>query len=61
MAALARGDFRQATMGLTINSNFNEEGSVANFWYKVEKGRVGVKAVTVKEAVRAAMAGNGET
>jgi hypothetical protein len=55
LAALAKGEYRQATMGLTINSNFNEKDSAANFWDKVENDLVGVEAVTVREAVKAAM------
>ena len=55
LEALEKGEYRQATMGLTINSNFNEEDSAANFWDKVENELVGVKPVTVQEAVRDAM------
>lgn len=55
LAALEKGDYRQATMGLTINSNFNEEDSVANFWDKVQNGLVGVKPVSVREAVKAVL------
>ena len=54
LEALEKGDYRQATRGLTINSNFNED-SAANFWDKVENELVGVKPVTVQEAVRDAM------
>lgn len=32
LAALANGEYRHATKGLTLNSNFNEEESKANFW-----------------------------
>lgn len=53
--ALEKGDYRQATRGLTINSNFNEKDSAANFWDKVENDLVGIKPVSVQEAVRAAM------
>jgi hypothetical protein len=53
--ALEKGDYRQATRGLTINSNFNEKDSAANFWGKVENDLVGIKPVSVQEAVRAAM------
>jgi len=55
LAALAKGEYKQATMGLTINSNFNEEDSAANFWDKVENEHVGIRAVTAQEAVKAAM------
>ncbi len=55
LAALAKGEYKQATMGLTINSNFNEEDSAANFWDKVENELVGIRAVTAQEAVKAAM------
>jgi hypothetical protein len=55
LEALQNGDYRQATRGLTINSNFNEKESAANFWDKVENELVGVKPVTVQEAVRAAI------
>ena len=54
LEALEKGEYRQATRGLTINSNFNED-SAANFWDKVENELVGVKPVTVQEAVRDAM------
>ena len=54
LLALAKGEYKQATMGLTINSNFEEESS-ANFWDKVENDLVGIKAVTVEEAVKMAM------
>jgi hypothetical protein len=52
--ALEKGDYRQATRGLAINSNFNEKDSAANFWDKVENDLVGIKPVSVQEAVRAA-------
>jgi hypothetical protein len=55
LEALEKGEYRQATRGLTINHNFNEEDSAANFWHKVENELVGVKPVTVQEAVRDAM------
>src|SRR5271154_5492005 len=54
LEALEKGEYRQATRGLTINSNFNED-SAANFWDKGENELVGVKPVTVQEAVRDAM------
>lgn len=59
LAALANGEYRQATRGLTLNSNFNEEESKANFWDIVENDVVGVQAVTVQDAVRTAMAAEG--
>lgn len=55
LEALEKGDYRQATRGLAINSNFNEKDSAANFWDKVENDLVGVKPVSVQEAVKAAM------
>lgn len=56
LVALANRDYRQATRGLTLNSNFNEEESKANFWDMVENDLVGINAVTVQEAVRTAIA-----
>ncbi|MCJ1422892.1 hypothetical protein MMC29_000772 [Sticta canariensis] len=55
LAALANGDYIQATKGLTLNSNFNEQESKADFWGIVENELVGVRAVTVQEAVRTAI------
>lgn len=55
LEALEKGEYRQATRGLTISSNFNEKDSAANFWDKVENELVGVKPVSVQEATRAAM------
>ncbi|MCJ1394249.1 hypothetical protein MMC18_007127 [Xylographa bjoerkii] len=55
-AALARGEYKTATRGLTINAQYNEEESAANFWGKVENELVDVNPVTVREAVREAMA-----
>lgn len=55
LAALTQGDLAQAIMGLTINSNFNEAESKADFWDRVENELVGVEAVTVEAAVRAAL------
>ena len=55
LEALEKGDYGQATRGLTINSNFNEKDSAANFWDKVENDLVDVKPVSVQEAVKAAM------
>ncbi|MCJ1455386.1 hypothetical protein MMC28_005741 [Mycoblastus sanguinarius] len=51
LVALREGDVRKATRGLTINSQFNEDDSVANFWDRVENEVVGVRAVDVREAV----------
>ncbi|MCJ1477710.1 hypothetical protein MMC13_006383 [Lambiella insularis] len=53
--ALARGEYRQASRGLAINAQFNEDDSGANFWGKVENELVGVEPVSVQEAVRMAM------
>jgi hypothetical protein len=55
LEALQNGEYRQATRGLAINHNFNEKDSAANFWDKVENELVGVKPVSVQEAVRAAI------
>lgn len=52
LEALERKDFRAATRGLTINSEFNEEDSAANFWRLVENELVGIEAVDIREAVR---------
>ncbi len=52
LEALERKDFRAATRGLTINSNFNEEDSAANFWRVVENELVGIEAADIREAVR---------
>lgn len=52
LEALERKDFRAATRGLTINSNFNEQDSAANFWRLVENELVGIEAVDIREAVR---------
>jgi hypothetical protein len=60
LGALEKGEYRQATRGLAINHNFNEEDSAANFWDKVENELVGVKPVTVQEAVKDAMASWGK-
>ncbi|KAF1981893.1 NAD(P)-binding protein [Aulographum hederae CBS 113979] len=57
MDALERGELKMAMRGLTLNSNFNEEDSKSNFWDQVENDLVGVKPVSVKEAVRDAMRG----
>jgi hypothetical protein len=58
--ALEKGEYRQATRGLTINSNFNEKDSAANFWDKVENDLVGVTPVSVQEATRAALSSWGK-
>jgi hypothetical protein len=60
LEALEKEEYRQATRGLAINHNFNEEDSVADFWDKVENELVGVKPVAVQEAVRDAMASWGK-
>ena len=52
MESLERGDAKMAMRGLTINSNFNEEDSKADFWGLVDNERVGVEAVDVRVAVR---------
>ena len=52
MDALERGEPGKATRGLTINAQFNEKDSGANFWDKVENELVGIEAVDVRAAVR---------
>ena len=52
LVALEEGDLRSATRALTINSQFNEEDSAANFWPLMENELIGVKPVDVREAVR---------
>lgn len=52
MEKLEKGEWKAATRGLTISSQFNEEEGSANFWDLVENEVVGVQAVDVKEAVR---------
>jgi hypothetical protein len=58
--ALEKGEYRQATRCLTINSNFNEKDSAANFLDKVENDLVGVTPVSVQEATRAALSSWGK-
>ncbi|EKG18759.1 NmrA-like protein, partial [Macrophomina phaseolina MS6] len=53
---LAKGEVRQAMKGLTLNAQFNEERSAANFWHLVENEKVGIEPVSVREAVRMALA-----
>lgn len=47
-----RGEIGKWMKGMTVNSNFNEEESHANFWHLVENELVGVEAVSVGEAVK---------
>lgn len=54
--ALQKGDWKAATRGLTITSQFDEEDSAANFWDMVDNETVGVAPVTVREAVRTTLA-----
>jgi hypothetical protein len=51
---LAEGDARGAVRGLTINSNFNEEDSRANFWDRAVKDNelLGIKVLSVTEGVK---------
>lgn len=51
LGALEKGEPKLATRGLTINSNFNEEDSAANFWHLVDNDLAGVEAVDVRVAV----------
>lgn len=53
LAALEAGELKKATRGLTINAQFNELDSAANFWHLVENEVVGVEAVDVDVAVKA--------
>ncbi len=55
--ALEREDWRPANWGLAIVANFDERTSMANFWDRVENELVGVRPVTVREAVRAVLDG----
>ncbi|XTI90256.1 hypothetical protein V2W45_1470295 [Cenococcum geophilum] len=50
-----RCELAKAIGGMTINSNFNEEDSVANFWDMVGNELLGVNPVSVGEAVKEAM------
>ena len=52
LEALEKGELGKAARGLTINAQFNERDSAANFGHLVENKLVGVEAVDVKEAVR---------
>lgn len=52
LEALENGELGKATRGLTINAQFNEEDSAADFSYLVENELVEVEAVDVREAVR---------
>ena len=56
LAALEKGEYALATRGLALNSQFNEKDKVADFWNKVENELVGVRPVSVREAVRGARA-----
>jgi hypothetical protein len=49
--ALERCELAKAIRGMTINSNFNEEDSVMNFWDMVGNDLLGVNPVSVGEAV----------
>lgn len=57
LEALAVGELGKATRGLTINAQFNERDSAANFWHLVENEVVGIEAVDVREAVRRYLTG----
>ena len=50
--ALEAGELGKAARGLTINAQFNELDSAANFWHLVDNDVVGVEAVDVRDAVR---------
>lgn len=56
MKALERGEWRNATRGLALWSNFKQGVSRADFWSKVENELVGVQAVGLDEAVGAVLA-----
>ncbi|GME26000.1 Isoflavone reductase family protein [Neofusicoccum parvum] len=53
---LQKGEFKQANRGLALSGQFNEEGSAANFWPKVENELVGVEPVSVRDAVKMTLA-----
>ncbi|KAF4304740.1 NmrA-like protein [Botryosphaeria dothidea] len=53
---LEKGEVRSAMRGLTLNGQFNEEGSAANFWHLLENDKVGVQPVSVKDAVQTTLA-----
>ena len=53
--ALERSELAKAVKGMTINSNFNEEDGMANFWDMVENDWLGVNLASVREAVKDAM------
>ena len=53
--ALERYGLTKVIRGMTINSNFNEEDSVVNFWGMAGNDLPGVSPVSVGEAVKEAM------
>jgi hypothetical protein len=57
--AFEKGETRMGVRSLAIYYNFNEKDSKANFWDRVENKLLGVKAVSVREAVKAAMEAEG--
>lgn len=57
MQALDQADWKAATRGLTIVHQFDEEDSAANFWDLVENDVVGISPISVREAVKEALAG----
>ncbi len=52
LEALERGEPQKAMRGLTLNAQFNENDSAANFWDKVDNSVLGITALDVKDAVR---------
>lgn len=56
-AALARGDTKAALRPMAMNANFNEKVSVSNFWDRTENEVVGIKVLSVREAVKRALEG----
>ena len=52
LEALARGEPLKAMRGLTLNAQFNENDSSANFWDKVENSLLGITALDMTDAVR---------
>ena len=56
LESLKEGKIGPAMVGLHTDSNFNPENSgFADFWDKVENDLVGVKPVSVREAVKAVL------
>ena len=61
LGALESGDWRAASRGLTITNQFMEEDGDELKFGTVENELVGVKAVSVREAVRAVLQDQNQT